>query len=290
MQEHTQDTSTEDVNTSVIAQAADAGEAEVAKEQSAQPESAPVQNNSEDEARKLGWRPKEEFDNPEKWVDAKEYLYRRELMDKIHNQNRNMKRMNEELETYRRSIENVEKIITRREELARQQERETVMRERREAIQNGDIEAVERLDEKISHLKDEPVKKTQPDLPPETRDWLKQHESTWFNKNSLENIEMMDEAARIEERFCKYNPNTSVQDVLDTVEKEIRRKYPHRFKNPNLERKPEVEASGEYGSAKKSRIDMGKVTPALKTIAEQFVRKGLYKSADEYYKEFFGRQ
>jgi hypothetical protein len=289
MQEITQDAVQDEVVTGGIAQASEAIQNDEAIAVEAEAASDTPQDSSEEEARKYGWRPKEEFENPDNWVGAKEFLYRRNLMDKIHNQSRALKRVNEELSTYKRSIDNVEKIITKREELARQQEREAILRERREAIQSGDVEAVERLDEKIFNLNESAAKKAEPEIPPETQDWIKQHQSNWFNKNSVENIEMMEEAARIEKRIYGAAPDTPVADALQMLEKEMRRKYPHRFRNPNLDRKPEVEGTGEYGATKKPKYDQGKITPALSKIAEQFVNKGLFKTKDDYYKVYFGR-
>jgi hypothetical protein len=289
MQEITQDAVQDEIVAGGIAEASESIQNDEAIAVETEATSDTPKNSAEEEARKHGWRPKEEFEDQEKWVDAKEFLYRRDLMDKIHNQNRNMKRMTEELETYKRSIDNVEKIITRREELARKQEREVILRERREAIQNGDVEAVERLDEKIFNLNDSATKKEEPAIPLETQDWIKQHQSNWFNKNSVENIEMVEEAARIEKRIYQANPNVQVSDALQTIDKEMRRKYPHRFRNPNLDRKPEVEGTGEYAATKKPKYDQGKITPALNQIADQFVKKGLFKTKDEYYKVYFGR-
>jgi hypothetical protein len=289
MQEITQENTQNDAIAGGIAEASEAIQNDEGIAVETETASETPKNSAEEEARKHGWRPKEEFENQEKWVDAKEFLYRRDLMDKIHNQSRNMKRMTEELETYKRSIDNVEKIITRREELARKQEREVILRERREAIQNGDIEAVERLDEKIFNLNESAGQKEEPAIPHETQDWIKQHQTNWFNKNSVENIEMMEEAARIEKRIYQANPNIQVSDALQTIDKEMRRKYPHRFRNPNLDRKPEVEGTGEYAATKKPKYDQGKITPALNQIADQFVKKGLFKTKDEYYKVYFGR-
>lgn len=242
----------------------------------------------EEEARKEGWRPKEEFHDSENWVGAKEYLYRRKLMNKIHTQTTEMKRMNQELSIHRRNVENIEKVIMRREELAAQHERENIVRERREAIQNGDVEAVERLDEKISTLPSEIKKENAgPLIPPETQEWTKRHAS-WFNKNSEENTEMMEYAAWAEKHVYRNNPDIAVSDALREIEKEVRQKFPHRFRNPNVERRQEVESAGEYTAPRKNKIDQSKITPVLRDIAQQFVRKGLYKTTDEYYKDYFG--
>lgn len=254
-------------------------------EESAQKESNQSEaDDIEKAAREHGWRPKEEFGDDDKWVNAKEFMYRRDLLDKLHNQNRMMKKMTEKVETYKKSIDNVEKIILQREELARKSEREVILRERREAIQNGDVEAVERLDEKMSHLKETPPPKNEPDIAPEVQDWVEKN-SHWFNSKSEENKEMAEYATWVERSLKRNNPDISYEESLRHVDKEIRQRYPHRFRNPNLERKPAVESSNEYAPGKKSNFDRGKITAEMHQIAEKFVAKGLYKSKDEYFKE-----
>lgn len=243
----------------------------------------------EAEARQHGWKPKEEFDkDPDEWVDAKQFLKNRTYLDQIHSLRKSLNRANEKLDGYERSLNTVEQLITRREELARQQERDRILRERREAIQSGDVEMVERLDEHLEKMKEPLVPKKEQQLPPETRAWIEKHSSNWFNNKSLENIEMMEYASELEKRVFNINRNIRISDGLEMIEAEMRRKYPHRFENPNLDKPRAVESGADTGatSNKKQKYDASKLDYVTRNVAHKLIKKGLYKNMDEYMKDY----
>lgn len=228
-----------------------------------------------------GWRPKESYKGDD-WRPAKEFLDRGELLEKIHRQNREISGMKD-------TLRNVEDLMQRREEFARQKTIEELTKLRREAIQEGDVATVERLDEDLNKTRQEESRNAaKKPLPRDVMDWVKERQNSWFNRDNLENAEMMDEAAKIEHRVYLLNPTIDPLDALEMTEAEIKRKYPHRFKNAARTKTPDVESDGERAPVRRKKYDPSKVTPQLKRIANDFVRRGVFKSDEEYYEAYFG--
>jgi hypothetical protein len=228
-----------------------------------------------------GWDPKYEGED---FRSAKEYLSQRELRNKIHD-------LNKQLKGYKKSMENVEDLIRRREEFAAKKAVEELMQSRREAIQNGDVETVEKLDQQISSAKQEieKVSPAQPKASDEVLDWVNRHKTNWFNDSKPENLRMMREAADIEVWHKNKYPDASEMERLHYIESEIKRTYPHRFSQSSRERAPDVEGSSEVSRVKKKmKYDSSKITPSLRQVARDFVKKGIFKTEEAYYESYFG--
>jgi hypothetical protein len=239
---------------------------------------APQYTADEAEAMKKGWKPKDQFEG-EGWRSAREFLERGELLDTIHSLKR-------EVNDYKKSMENVETLIKRREESARKQAMEELTKARREAIQSGDVETVERLDEDIYKARKE-IETPVSTLPSDVAEWI-ENQKSWFNPDTAENKRMMKFATAIEEDIRSANPNISNREALQEVEAEIKKRFPHRFESA-ARKKPDVEmGTTAAGQRKKPKYNPADVTDGLKKIARDFVRKGVFKSEEEYYESYFG--
>ena len=97
-----------------------------------QPQFSPVQ----EQALAQGWVPKEEYKgDPEKWVEAAEFLRRGELFAKIEHQNR-------ELKDVKRALQEITKLHSQVREIEYKRALDTLKAQKKTALEEGDADAV----------------------------------------------------------------------------------------------------------------------------------------------------
>jgi len=240
------------------------------------PNNEPQYSAVEQEAMAQGWRPKEEFDGePERFIDAGEFLRRGELFAKIDHQNKELKQVRSALEQFKLHHSNVEKVAYDRA-IA------DLKKQRKNAFAEGDVDQYEQIDDQIDSLKEERdqfvAQQAQqvkvPEVNPEFSAWVSRNQ--WYAKDTI----MQGAADRFGMQLAKEG--LPPLEVLKRVEAEIKKEFPHKFSNPNREKPSNVEASTPRGNANKSRFVP---TEDQKRIGMTFVRQKLYKNVDEYYAE-----
>lgn len=168
----------------------------------------------EQQARDMGWRPQEEWKgNPDKWVDAQEFVERgeqilpilrannRRLNDDLLTMRQNNDRLSQELDATRSIVKNLEKHFN--ESTARQlsEQRKALKAELREAVEDRDVdreldvreqldqlsaaerEAKAKQEENKDKLKTNPPNngKTDPEIDPDFDAW--KQENPWFGED-----------------------------------------------------------------------------------------------------------
>lgn len=168
----------------------------------------------EQQARDMGWRPQEEWKgNPDKWVDAQEFVERgeqilpilrannRRLNDDLLTMRQNNDRLSQELEATRSIVQNLEKHFTESTERQLAEQRKALKAELRDAVEDRDVdrelevreqldqlteaerEAKKKQQENKEKLSKTPPKggKTDPDIDPDFETWKK--ENPWFGED-----------------------------------------------------------------------------------------------------------
>ena len=236
--------------------------------QEGQQESNDVQlSPTQQEALNQGWVPKEEYHgDPEKWVDAGEFLRRGELFKKIESQGR-------ELKEVRRALDGLKTLHASVREVEYQRALETLKAQKKEALESGDADAVIAADERIDLVKEqqrmlamEQTTATQPSG--------EQHPIfvEWKNRNSWY------ESSRPMKAFADARgaelaaEGISPPEVLKIIEKEIRQEFPQKFQNQRQNRAPAVETGNNKGGSSKAAFQL---TPEERRIMQTFVRQGV---------------
>ena len=102
---------------------------------------------TQQEALAQGWVPKDEYDgDPEKFVDAGEFLRRGELFRKIESQSKEMKDM-------RKALAEMAKHNAKIREVEYQRALDTLKAEKKAALSEGDADRVVEIDDKIDLVK-----------------------------------------------------------------------------------------------------------------------------------------
>lgn len=240
---------------------------------------APQRSEIEQRAIDMGWRPKEEFDGSEDdFIDAKEFVRRKPLFEKIENQGKQLKAVT-------RALEEFKQHYTKVEERALNAALQKLKDQRKQALSEGDGDRFETLDDQIKHVEGQveqvkhaaaqPLVQDEPQAPAEFMQWV--------NKNSwYKNVGYMQKFA--DEVGLRYaddvkNGNMSTADVLREVEKQVRKEFPNKFTNPNKSSAPDVESS--RAPSTKSKSGEGDLTEVERKVMNDFVRQGIM-TKDQY--------
>jgi hypothetical protein len=188
-----------------------------------------------------GWRPKEEWEGaPDQWVDAKEFVFRGELMDRIKAQTKQLSKQGETIDELRKALgklgEHNAKIAEMEyrkavKELKRQQLRAVGEGDEDRALELGD--QIDELNEARNNLVDEqPVKEIAPDVNSKAvamqeayNAWNSDPVNAWYTND----VVMAGAADKIGYLFATTNPDASPSEIFSHVVKEIKREFPDRF-------------------------------------------------------------
>lgn len=231
--------------------------------------------NEESEARRMGWRPKEEYHgDPAKWVDAAEFNRRgREhvpiLRDKVQ---RLEKRVQDLLEANKQFGEFQQK--------ARDQERKRLQAEidglkaqQLAAVQSGDTQAYLTAEQQIKARAEAMPKETPPapvqtdTTPPEVQEFVQRN--AWMNTDT----QMRNEAIALHEAQLR-DPNDyrPLHEKLLEVENKIKRLYPHKFGNPNRSRPAAVDGAPAIVPSQKKTRGYPDLPKEAKEACDKYVR------------------
>lgn len=213
-----------------------------------------------------GWVPREEFDgDPDSFIDAPEFVRRGELFGKIEKQSRELKAVRQALEAFKIHHTKVKEVEYERA-------LKTLKDAKRQATLDGDHERALALDDKIEEVKSEKevvtreaqqiaVQEAEEGYTPQFQSWIERN--NWYETNMV----MRKTADALGQEY--HRQGHSPAEVLEMVEKEIKREFKHKFTNPNLSRPQAVEGSTRSGKSSKS--DDVEMTPEEIKIMQKIV-------------------
>lgn len=234
-------------------------EGEVKKEEAQPTEPTPT----EIEARKLGWKPEEEYEGEEgKWINADEFVARAPLYEK----NRKLSKKIKDVEN---TIELLKKHYAKTEEQAYKRALETLKQEKVKALDEGDHKAVADIDDKILDLKKEPIhEKQEKQSNPDFDEWVTRN--SWYNTDE----EMREYADAIGRIYARNNNNPDADEVYRHAEKKVMERFPEKFRNPNRSRPSSVEG-GSKSQTKSKRPAWSDLPEVFQQVGNKFVRNGV---------------
>jgi len=241
---------------------------ELNQEQLEQP-SEPKHSEVELRAMEMGWRPKEEYNGDEEnFIDAKEFVRRKPLFDKIEHQGKQIKAVTKALEALKTHY-------TRVEEAAVQKAISQMKAQRKEALANGDGDSFELIDDEIKKAESSlaEIEKAR-EIPlveeevvnPEWNAW--QSRNSWYNTAPHMKVFADQVGATLAQR------GMAPAEVLKEVEKAVRKEFPQKFTNPNKASAPDVDSGG--GKPKTvNKADDGFMNEQEKKVMNDLVRTGV---------------
>lgn len=230
---------------------------------------APQYSETELKAMDMGWRPKEEFEgNEDDFIDAKEFVRRKPLFDRIEGQSKEIKSVRKALEALKTHYTKVQETEYNRA-LAKLQEA------RQDAISNADGAAFDQIDKEIKNVEKQmdvvkqaqelPLVEDEPQVHPEFAAW--QQKNQWYSSVGYMRTWADDFGAQLAKQGLKP------AEVLRKVEEGVRKEFPQKFTNPNKQNAPFVE-NGKQGASRASGKDKVELSEQEERIMNTLVRSG----------------
>lgn len=218
----------------------------------------------ESKAAEQGWKPKEEWvaegGDPDEWRSAREFVDRGELLKQIHNQNRKLKQVEQGFD----ALKTHHGVVY---EKAYKDALAALKSQRRAAMIDGDLDAVEAIEEAIEEKKEEFQQAKIAEKPvgpaPEFVAWVDRN--SWYESN--EDLREFADFKGIS--YAKKHPGVDPVAVLKYVEEEVKKKFPEEF---GVRRGAPSPVAGVDKTARKGRADAFELTEQEESIMKNLVR------------------
>jgi len=229
-----------------------------------QQEGAGDSNPIEERAAAMGWQ--KDFDgDPDDFIDAKEFIRRKPLFDKIEGQKRELKEIQKALKLLQSHHESV-KIVEYQRAI------ENLKAEKKVALEEGDADRLIAIDDQIADYKaEEKAAKVAANKPaevdPRFTQWVS--ENKWYaNDGELRSV-----ADEVGLAHSRANPDKSPDEVLEYVVSRVKKLYPDKFRNTNKDRPSTVEGSSTTTPTRK-QADF-ELTEEERKAMNTFIRAGI---------------
>jgi hypothetical protein len=227
-------------------------------------------------ARELNWRPLAEFEgDPEEWVDAKEFIKRAPLFERLKSQGKKLKEQEKALHDMAGHIDKVAEASYKRA-IA------DLNREKRQAVEEADPDRVAAIDTEIEQIRGEMAPKPATDTPaahPAVTEWLDRKENQWFKTDK----ELAAFAISYQNSLFAADQTLDMEESLVKVTKAVKRAFPEKFSNPARQAAPSVETAVSAPAGKKV-FSFRDLNDEQRSVAARFERMGIMKK-DEYVKQ-----
>lgn len=231
----------------------------------------------ETKAREMGWTPKEEFKgDPDKWVDAKDWVERAPLYDNKQNPfYGEMKKLRSKSRSLEKTVDELKQHYNRVEETAYQRAVETLKQQKLTALEEGDHKAVLQIDDRIDELKEQKRTAVQPPkLDPAFESWLE--DNPWYDNDPR----MRAYADEVGVRFANDHPDRPPQEVFEYAAERVQGRFADKFHNARREQPASVEG-GRTSPAKPGKPRWSDMPEHFQKAGDKFVRQGIM-TRDQY--------
>lgn len=237
---------------------------------------APAPTEEEQRAMSEGWRPLGDWKgDARKWIPAADYLRDLPFKKHISQQTRKIKELEGTLNEFRGHYSKVE-------ERAIQKAWEKMNEQRKAAIDMGDRESVDRLEEQMTELHQEVTKIPQPaepapeEPPPMAKEWASRN--AWFFEDPIAG----GYARLVNEDFLRLHPEADYEQQLANTEREVAKRFPEKFSNSRRNEPPAVESGGTFVGGGKNKYSYNDLNDQQKKICDSFVKNGMVQDRQSY--------
>lgn len=249
---------------------------EVVPEQSQ--EQAPELSPIEQQALEMGWKPRDAFEgSDDEFIDAKEYVRRKPLFDRLEQQSKQLKNVN-------KTLEQLKTHYTKMREVEFNRALSELKNARKQSISDGDGDRFEVLDDQIKKVEQEAaqVMSDQDEVPTsdpaEFKAWTAKN--SWYQQD--EAMTAYADRVGLKHKEAVAAGELTPLQVLQKVEQAVRAEFPQKFRNPNKDTAPSVgesKASGRRADSFKASLN-----ETERKIMNNFVRSGIM-TEEQYLKD-----
>jgi len=257
----------------------------------------------EAEARRMGWRPKDEWEGDDSnWMEADRFVERQNklrgiadprLKEENERLQREVRALKDEQAETRQTLDDFKGWRDKAEKTMYERALKDIQDRQRAAVESGDTDAFDAaakdqadlMKEATAKPETKQTKQVNPDDVPAFKDWSK--ENKWYGRD----YELTDYANRIAPMIAR---NESLggddPDYYARITEEVAKKYPEKFENPNRKRASGVESPSGGSGGKGGKKGAADLPAEAKAAGERFVKQKLYKSLDDYAKDYFAQE
>lgn len=247
------------------------------KEEPKQEQQEAVLTPIEQQALDMGWRPKDEFEGEEdEFIDAKEFVRRKPLFDRLDQQGKQLKNVT-------KALDQLKDHYTKVRETEYNRALAQLKAGRQQAITDGDGAQFEVLDSRIKQVEKEAaqvLEESKPEVhkpdPAELDNWMGRN--SWYNKDDA----MTAYADRIGNKYHEsvLAGEMTPYQVLQKVEAEVKKEFTHKFRNSNKDTAPNISEGKQAGR----KTDSFQLDETERKVMENLVRQKIL-TKEEYIKD-----
>lgn len=245
----------------------------------------------EEEARKYGWRPKAEFDrDPAGWVDADRFLELPTTKVKMHRDvqkhlEKELRERDERLARMEGMTKKAIEAVRRQEEEKYQQQLASLSAAQRRAAEEGDLERFDRLEAQRAKIQPPAPVVDEPAQDDPLAAYRTSEEGKWANDPS---------AVRFAAQLVEANPHVKYLPPIKQAQwaaSQVKDYFPEYFAAPSQPRPApqRVDGGGLGGSFRRGK-GVDDLPPEAAKIAQEFVKEGIFKSVEDYAKDYWAQE
>lgn len=231
----------------------------------------------EEEAREQGWKPEEEWSNPDKpWVDAKTFIEKGEKIAGIATKQRDefksrLERTEQEVQSLKQANKeygDYQKELREKERNKAQQRINELETQLAQAVTDADGQEFTRLNRELDKERDSLNTKENGDAPldPLAQAWLMNND--WYNTNR----KLQTYADGLAEQIV--NEGYTGSAYYSELSRRVKNEFPEEFQNKRQERSNAVETGGELETESKAQT-YENLPPESKAACDRFVKSGV---------------
>lgn len=229
----------------------------------------------EDEARRLGWRPKDEFKGDEsKWIDAETFVAKgREILPIVQANNKALEKKVAEME---KTMAEAREFFSKSEKRAYEAALKDIEARMDAAVDAGDVATARAITKEATELAAEMKAAPKPDAPkanPVFDSWME--ENPWFN---------VDDDLTAYARGLSFPAGTPDDEQLKLIAAKVKKAFPHKFENARRAQPAAVE--GAANGSRKAAKGWADLPPEARAQADRFIKSGFVKDRDAYVKDY----
>lgn len=221
----------------------------------------------------MGWNPSFEGAEGKEKLSAKDYI--KKGRDIQRDMSKRLKSQSDAIDEMKSSIQGIQDHYEKVSKAEIAKAKKELKDKRKEAIIDGDVDAVEKIDEEMDTLKEQEKtnKKEAKNKDKIFDDWIS--DNKWFE----EDAEMVNYANYKLASELKRNPSLSTSEQLDFARKSVEDKFPEYFGKSKPEKKTPPTAVNEGGSrpgsGAKKEFTSADLSADQRAIMKTFVRQGI---------------
>lgn len=248
------------------------------------------ERNYEEEAKTMGWVPKENFKgDPSNWTDARKFVEKGEtelplLKSRVRDYDVTLKQARDHMSKQSKTLEEQAKRIEFLQDLVLKNKDSELARREETAFEEQDKKEYERIKKERQDLykaqsqfdvKKENIQKTDNYASPAIMEWI--DKNPWYMRDK----QKTEDATALYRSILQYNPGITEREALDRLTKKCSKLFSK--PKPTVSSVGGSQKRGYTGGRKKSFNDL---PLDAQEICKNFVKKGMI-TKDQYVKEYF---